>query len=152
MALARYAEVLASGIEAALEGWTVRCVQERLLAWTGTADEDVLDAARAAGADARREVGARVADVLRTDIDEQRVPPLSVLRSAVTYPTRVLADAGVPHVVRDEFDERAFPEDVYGLSPATFADIDPSLHEPGLAWGAAKAFVHLRRRRDEGRR
>ena len=43
-----------------------------------------------------------------------------------------------------------FPDDDYDLSPATFADIDESLHEPGLVWGAAKAHVVLTRRR--GRR
>lgn len=152
LALQHHAEVLAAGVEAAIEGWTVRCVESRLRAWSGSADEAVLAAARAAGVDARREVGARVADLLRADIDDQRVPPLSMLRSAVAYPARVLAEAGVPPIERDEFDERAFPDDVYGLSPATFADVDPSLHEPGLAWGAAKAFVHLRRRRAEGSR
>jgi hypothetical protein len=58
----------------------------------------------------------------------------------------------VPPAARDETDERLFPEDVYGLGPASFADIDPSVHEPGVAWGAAKAYVHLARRRAEGRR
>jgi hypothetical protein len=41
---------------------------------------------------------------------------------------------------------------VYDLSPAAFADLDPSLREPGLTWGAAKAHVHLARRRREGLR
>jgi hypothetical protein len=59
----------------------------------------------------------------------------------------VLRAAGVPPVRRDEFAEHAFPDDVYDLAPASFADVDPSLHEPGLVWGAAKAHVHLSRRR-----
>jgi putative CocE/NonD family hydrolase len=46
----------------------------------------------------------------------------------------------------------SFPDDAYDLGPASFADIDPSLHEPGLMWGAAKAHVHLARRRAEGLR
>jgi hypothetical protein len=50
-------------------------------------------------------------------------------------------------VPRDEFSVRSFPDDAYDLSPASFADVDPALHEPGLAWGAAKAYVHLARRR-----
>ena len=65
---------------------------------------------------------------------------------------QVLADAGVPPIVRDEFEERAFPDDVYGLAPASFADLDPALREPGLVWGAAKAHVVLARRRAEGLR
>jgi hypothetical protein len=55
-------------------------------------------------------------------------------------------------VARDEFSLRNFPDDVYDLTPASFADVDPELHEPGLLWGAAKAHVHLARRRREGRR
>ena len=86
--------------------------------------------------------------LLATDIAEQRANPLDLLRSAVAWPTGVLRDAGVAPVDRDEFDERAFPEDHYALSPASFGDIDPTLHEPGLTWGAAKAHVHLRRRRE----
>jgi hypothetical protein len=38
------------------------------------------------------------------------------------------------------------------LGPATWSDVHPDLQEPGLAWGAWKAMVVLRRRRDEGRR
>ena len=34
--------------------------------------------------------------------------------------------------------------------PAPFADVDPSLHEPGLVWGAAKATSILARRRRRG--
>jgi hypothetical protein len=151
-ALAHHAEVLLAGVDAALPGWVVRCVETRLVQWQGQVPDEVRAAAEAAGAEARADITPRVAEVLRADIDDQPVPPLSILRTAVRYPTRVLADAGVPHVVRDEMDERMHPDDVYGLAPANFADLDPRLHEPGLAWGAAKAFVHLRRRKAEGRR
>ena len=48
---------------------------------------------------------------------------------------------------RDAQAERLFPDDDYDLAPASFADIDPSVHEPGLVWGAAKAHVILKRRR-----
>jgi hypothetical protein len=85
--------------------------------------------------------------LLALDLDEQRVNPLALVRRAVSYPTQVLQDAGMPPVVRDEFDERAFPDDMYGLSPASFAEVDQSLYEPGLEWGAAKAHAHLVRRR-----
>jgi hypothetical protein len=50
-------------------------------------------------------------------------------------------------VARDEFQIRNFPDDDYDLTPAAFADVDPAHHEPGLVWGAAKAHVHLARRR-----
>jgi hypothetical protein len=113
-------------------------------------------ATRAAAAEAGRravaEVGAAVRDLLATDVDQQRANPLAVLRSAVRYPAEVLAAAGVPPVVRSPFDEEAFPTDVYGLTPATWSDIDPDLHERGLVWGAAKAHVVLQRRKTEGKR
>ena len=60
----------------------------------------------------------------------------------------MLREAGVEPAERDEFATRAFPDDAYDLAPASFADVHPSLHEPGLVWGAAKAHVHLRRRRE----
>ncbi|HRE00718.1 MAG TPA: hypothetical protein PLV68_05430, partial [Ilumatobacteraceae bacterium] len=58
-----------------------------------------------------------------------------------------LAAHGVPPRQRDPFAERAFPADRYGLSPAAWSDVDESLHEPGLIWGAWKAKTVLARRR-----
>ncbi|MBO0748495.1 MAG: hypothetical protein J2O47_09085, partial [Acidimicrobiaceae bacterium] len=98
----------------------------------------------------RAEVGSEVRTLLLRDIDAQADTPLTIVRRAVSYPTAVLADAGVPHVVRDSFAERVFPDDVYGLAPASFTDVDPSLGELGIAWGAAKAFEHKRRHRRPG--
>ncbi len=145
-ALVAYAERLADRVEAAVPGWVLRSV-ERF-----TTDSAVLEQARAAGERASIEVGAQVRDLLLTDIDEQVDNPLGLLRGAVRYATDVLLATGLAPVRRDEFAVRAFPDDVYGLAPATFADIDPSLLEPGIEWGAAKAHVHLARRRSEGLR
>jgi hypothetical protein len=53
-----------------------------------------------------------------------------------------LAGIGVPPVVRDDFDERAFPDDVYGLVPRTLGDLgDEALGPFHLAWGVAKTAV-----------
>ena len=41
------------------------------------------------------------------------------------------------------------PDDDYDLVPTSFADLDPSLRELGLAWGAARAYVHRARHRSE---
>jgi len=142
-----YANALADAIEEALPRWVVRSVERVLVAYRGVADQAVMAEAAAAGVRAVDEVMPRLRALLATDVDEQRTNPLSILRGAVRYPTEVLRAAGVPGVVRDEFHERAFPDDDYGLTPASFAEVDPSLHEPGLVWGAAKAHVHLSRRR-----
>ena len=150
--LAGYAGVLADGVCAALGPWVCRSVELRAEQWRPGAAEPLADAAEAAGDRAVREIGGRVRELLATDVDQQRTGPLAVLRSAVRYPTEVLAAAGVPPLARDEFAGRAFPDDEYDLGIASFADLDPDLHEPGLVWGAAKAHVVLARRRAEGLR
>lgn len=142
---AAYGEVLADGIEAALPGWVVAQVVRLLSAWTdvppGALDRAVLDQAEAAGRLAAEEVGAAVRALLALDVDDQHTNPLAVVRHAVRYPTEVLRAAGVPPVVRDDVAERQFPDDLYDLTPGRFADLDPSLHEAGLVWGAAKAHL-----------
>ncbi|HEX6595944.1 MAG TPA: hypothetical protein VF045_03360 [Acidimicrobiales bacterium] len=136
-----HATALADAIEAALPGWVERSVRLRLGGPTG----QVETAAAEAGRQAASEVGGAVRRLLEADIDEQATTPLALLRGAVRYPTAVLRAAGVAPVPRDAVQERLFPDDVYDLAPASFADIDPSLLEPGIRWGAAKAFVHKQR-------
>ena len=146
--LREHGRALADAIDAAIAGWVARSVEARWRAWKGTeADHDLRATAEAAGERARADIGIALRALVDQDVDAQRVNPLAIVRRAVAYPTDVLRSTGMPPVVRDEFDERAFPEDVYGLTPATFADIDPALHEPGVVWGAAKAHAHLVRRR-----
>ncbi|MEM9563145.1 MAG: hypothetical protein AAGA93_11030 [Actinomycetota bacterium] len=144
--LASYAEALADGVERALPGWVSAAVARRLPAeqldrWHPV----VAEAGRAAAAD----VGERVRELVRLDIDEQWTNPLSLIRSAIRYPNEILAGAGVRPVDRDAQAARFLPDDVYDLAPASFADLSPELHDIGIGWGAAKAHVHLRRRRQE---
>ena len=143
---------LGDAIAAAVPGWIERLVVERVAAWQGSVSPEVRAAATAAGAAARDEVVPDVRALLATDLDEQRTSPLGLLRHATRHAHDVLAAAGVPPVERDDFAERSFPDDRYGLVPATWGDVDPSLHEAGMTWGAAKAFVFKARRREEGRR
>ena len=117
-----------------------------LIAWQGgVPDPEVMAKAREAGRRAAEEVGAAVRTLLAADIDEQRTTPLALLRGAVRYPTEVLRDADVAPVERDPVQVRLLPDDLYDLSPASFADVDPALAEPGMVWGAAKALAHRRR-------
>jgi hypothetical protein len=136
---------LAVAIESAIPSWVEHGVDRRYRAWVGEPPGELVEAARAAGAAARADVGPRVRALLDADIDDQRTTPLAVVREAVAYPTRVLADARVPPVVRDRFEEERFPDDVYNLTPATFSDLGPDVAEPAIAWGAAKAWEHRRR-------
>jgi hypothetical protein len=139
------ADELASAVEAAVPGWVERCVVTVLTAWQGGPRPDDLEAAGEAGREAAADVGARLRALLAADIDEQRSTPLTLLRDAVRYPTEVLRRAGVPPVEREAYEEEVFPDDIYGLTPATFSDIDAALVEPAIRWGAAKAFLHKRR-------
>lgn len=146
--LAVYAARLADAVEAALPGWVSRHVERVLAVQAITATPEIDAATDAAAALARSEVGGAVRRLLGADIDEQGTTPLALLRAAVEYPTAVLQAGGAAAVERDRFAVHAFPADIYDLSPATFADLDPGdegLAEAGLAWGAAKAFVHRRR-------
>jgi len=143
-----HATALADAIEGALPDWVERSVARRL---PGEDDPDgpppewIAAATTEAATRARAEVGPRIRALLDADIDEQRTTPLALLRTAVSYPGAVLAAAGVPPVDRDAAQVRLFPDDVYDLTPATFADVDPALAEPGMAWGVAKAWTHRQR-------
>jgi hypothetical protein len=151
-ALATFAAALADGIDEALGPWVVRSVRTVYAAQLGAATPaDVLADADLAAIAANAEISPRIRELLAKDIDEQRTGPLAILRSAVRFPTEVLVAAGVPSKQRDEFARNQFPDDVYDLNLAAFADLSPDLHETGLIWGAAKAHVHLSRRRAEGR-
>jgi len=145
-----YAEMLADGIEAALPTWVVGSVHRVMTAWAGGVAPEVAEAAEIAGQRARSETGPAVRALLSSDIDDQRTTPLTLVRQAVKYPTEVLRRAGVPPVERDRFSAEKFPDDDYDLSPSSFADVDPALAEAGIAWGAAKAFLHRRRHGSTG--
>jgi hypothetical protein len=112
-------------------------------AWDGlTLDRraDVADRLADAVEVATRRVGRELTELVATDPAAQRVTPLEVVRGAIREPTAVLADAGVAAVARDEFEERSFPSDRYGLTPRTFADLgDDDLGPLHLVGGFAKA-------------
>ncbi len=148
-ALAGHAAALGDAVVAALPGWAERTLRERYAAWRHEdAPTALVEAVRAA---AVREVEGPLRALLEEDVDQQRSNPLAIVRRAVPAVTAALRAAGVPPVDRDADAARLFPEDVYDVVPASFADLHPTVHEPGLVWGAAKAHVILRRRRAGGR-
>ncbi|MCU4186911.1 hypothetical protein K6U06_21275 [Acidiferrimicrobium sp. IK] len=149
-ALTDYGEALADGVEEAMPAW-VRTSVTRIVAawaggsWAGALDRETAAATDAAGEAAAAEVGAALRALVRADVDAQRSTPLTIVRGAVRWPTGVLRAVGVPPVERGEFEASVFPDDDYGLTPASLADLDPRLGELAIAWGAAKAWVHKRR-------
>ena len=143
--LRAHGRALADAARTALPGWVERCVRTRCEESGVAYDDRVREAARSAAGACAAQVGDELVDLLTADPDDQRGTPLTLLRRAVRYPTEVLAAAGVPPVDRDDFARRAFPDDPYDLSPASFEAVDPALRDPGIAWGAARAWVHRRR-------
>jgi hypothetical protein len=151
-ALARLTEASAAMLEIAgwiLPGWAVAQVARLIEAWGQLEPETAvrtLEAAAGAAIEAGGRVSAELAEMLALDPELQRSTPLQIVRGAVREPTAVLAAAGIPEVVRDEFSERSWPDDVYDLTPRTFRDVDEDLAAVHFAWGMAKAEV-LRARR-----
>ena len=146
-ALARLDEAsaaLVEGVGRAVPGWVAAAADSILLAW-GELEPDrrseVVAAAREAGERAAARVAAELSGLLALDPAEQRATPLEIIRTAVVEPTAVLAAAGLPDVVRDAFDERAWPDDRFGLVPRTLRDVDADLAAVHFAWGVAKAAV-----------
>lgn len=130
-----YAAALLDAIDRALPLWIERSM--RRLSSTVDVDPTIVAV--------RADVIPRLRALLEADIDEQPTTPLAILRDAVRYPTEALRDAGVAEVDRDDFVRDRFPDDVYALTPASWVDVDESLVESGIAWGASKAWEHKRR-------
>jgi hypothetical protein len=147
--LAELGAALCAQIVALVPGWVEREIERIVDAWAATGadvDRAVVGAeARQAGGRAAADVAGRLQALLSADVDAQATTPLAIIRGAVAFPTGVLLRAGVPAVVRDAFDEDRFPDDAYGLTPASLAALDPSLTDTARAWGAAKAMAHKAR-------
>lgn len=144
--LGEIANALADGLDQHLGPWLAQLIALRS---GGAASSDEIRATVDAVAPT---VLDQVRRLLQADIDEQRANPLDLVRRGLGPVTELLRALEVSPVDRDPFAVQTFPDDLYDLAPATFADIDEALHEPGLMWGAAKAHVHLSRRRAEGLR
>ena len=138
---------LIAAVSTVVEGWLANCAIDTYAVQVGV----VPAAFEAAARDGAAWTLDRLHAALEVDVDAQRVNPLQVLREAVRFPTKVLLDAGAPPRRRDEYDEKINPEDIYAIGPAHWNDIDESLTEPGIVWGAAKASTVLQRRRAEGK-
>jgi len=149
---ARGAALMASSATAIIDGvrthaaaYALRRATEILDAWAGEPAEGrdvtgtkLLDAAAVAA----QRVLDELEQLLAADPAEQRYTPLEIVRTLRREPSEVLAAAGVPPIVRDPFEERALPDDPYGLAARSLADLgDTELGPMLLAWGVGKATV-----------
>jgi hypothetical protein len=143
-------DAILAGVERELPGWVERSVAHILDAWARTAPDDRARAERdaiVAGDVAATRIIAELRALFARDPEEQRSTPLEIVRGAYREPTGVLAALGIPPVERDDFAERAWPDDTYGLVVHGLGDLgDEELAPLQMAWGLAKAKV-LRARR-----
>lgn len=140
---------LVAAAGAAVGPWVGRQLAQR---FGGTIPDAYRASADSAAEAATTEVVAGLRELVAGDIDEQRTTPLSVIRRAGVPAAAVLADAGVPVAERDPDAVRLYPDDHYDLAIGSFADLSEELQQAGIKWGAAKAHLHLARRRAEGQR
>jgi hypothetical protein len=129
---------LADALLAALPVWAERVVVAR---------GGMVGAGAQAGRQAAAAIEPELRALLAADVDAQRGNPLAVVRRAVGWVTAALHDAGAPVAERDEFARAHFPDDVFDITPMTWIDLDESLVEPGIRWGAMKAHLHMARHR-----
>lgn len=137
-----YAQELLRAVGSAFGPWFRRRLRE-----IAGRDDERLDAAAQAAADW---VADELAALLSADAEAQRTNPLHLLRTASRFAVPVLGSMGVPVPVRDEFEERAMPDDSYGIGPLAWIDLGDDVHEAGITWGAWKAATIISRRRTAG--
>ena len=142
---------LVAGVQAFGARWVENAVRRIVDAYgrlDSAARAETLDAAAIAGEQAAARVAGELRSLFALAPADQHATPLEIMRSLRQEATEVLAAAGIPPVARDEFEDRSFPDDVYGIvlrSPTELGDDE--LGGALLAWGLGKAQI-LRDRRD----
>lgn len=86
--------------------------------------------------------------LIDADVETPLSGPLERIRRAVEPLNVALAERDAPPPRRNPLDVEMRPHDLYDLGPMTFRDLGDAVHDAGIAWGAAKAHVHMQRRRD----
>lgn len=150
----RFAEIaatLSDAIIAAVPLWMLRTAEEKAARSGVSLDRIDRDRIGAVATMLAAELAPRLEASLTADVDAGAPSPLAVLRSANGPLNDVLDELGVTPGSRDPFLAERFPDDHHDVGPAAFGDLDESVHEPGLMWGAARAHIHLSRRREIGR-
>lgn len=137
VAFAQIGESLKTALVAGIPVWIEAVAQARL--GESIDQDDVADEIIAS-------VTARMSTLIAADIDEPLSGPLEIVRQSAEPLTRFLAHAGATPPDRDPFDVAARPDDRFAVGPMTFLELGQPVHDAGIEWGAAKAFVHRSRR------
>ena len=130
-----HGEALRVAVAEALPLWLDGQLSSRLGRGLEPAEKRMID-------DAARRADESLTELITAGVEQPLSGPLERLRVAVAPAGAILADAGVARPSRDPFDVRSRPDDHYALGPLTFMDLGQKVHEAGITWGAAKAFLH----------
>ena len=148
-------ETIAAELHRAVVDATPRWIRHSVLAVTRAQQIPIPDDRRGlveeAAARGEQFVDRHLRELLETDIDRQTTTPLSILRDAARFPVEVLHDLGAQEVHRIDVERWAFPNDPFGVTPVSLAELGTEVQQAGIAWGAAKAYLHLQRRGNEAR-
>ena len=144
---------IVAGVQQLAGPWVENAVMRVVQAWDRL-DQEALTRVRADAGAAAEGAATRVTRELEAffaqDVEAQRTTPLVIVRSLRVEATEVLRQAGIPEIERDPYDERAFPDDIYGIVPKSMTELgDEDLGGALLAWGLGKARV-LRDRKNPG--
>jgi hypothetical protein len=150
--LARLGDELADAVIGEIPDWISGAIETLVTQWVRSGggppsvdEPELKQMAKHAGEQAALAVAGPLRELLGADVDQQWTTPLALVRPLVAFATDVLDKAGVPGVRRDEFQVSRFPEDEYGLTPASLAALGEEVAGLALVWGAAKALAHRQR-------
>ena len=137
---AEYGRALHSAVERSFEPWLVALLTAR------SGEAELPDEVQAAVEEATAQASSNIKALVTADVDEAVSGPLEQMRRALTRLPADLDAHGFDRPSRDPVDSEMRPDDVHGLGPMSFMDLGNEVHEAGIAWGAAKAFLHRQRR------
>ncbi len=148
--LKQVSDVLADRLSEALSSWLTDIALQRVVESGLPVDETLRRRISDRACVTCDELGPWVRSVITADVDLSAGSPLAVLRDGVGPMNSLLREIGLPPPGRDRTAMAMFPGDTYDLGPASFTDIHPDLQDAGIAWGAARAHVHLHRHAGRG--
>ncbi len=138
-----YGRNLVDAVDASIRPWLMLVVTERFGGAIPPESAEAVEAAVSAAAD---EAHRSLTELALASPETPLSGPLERLRRSVQPVTDMLDAASVPKPPRNPVDMEMRPNDTYAIGPLTFTDLSQDVHTAGITWGAAKAYIHTRRR------
>lgn len=138
----RYGLELVAAVDTAIRPWLLDVLAHRFGGDIPPASQQRAEAAvEAAAAEAHR----LLTELATADPATPLSGPLERLRRSVSPVTDLLGEAQAQRPRRDPVDIEMRPDDVFAIGPLAFTDLSAEVHDAGITWGAAKAYMHTQR-------